>query len=500
MSAGAPRVLVVDLNNFARYPTVAIGYLVAMMRRAGMAVDVFSPLFYGVSGVAREARPGRLGLLRDRLGYRTAVSTSPLVKRARAWMAERSGSDLAREVDSVALAFLKRLHDAPPDAVLISTYLMYLPLCRQIAAACKAEGVPVLIGGPYFYQVEVAREWIGVDGMAGLVGGEVEHRIPEIVRAMIAREDLTKFPGIWTKDEAGQPRWTPPPPLKELDSLPFPDYSDFPWGKYPNRIVPVVTGRGCGWGACTFCSDVTSTAGRTFRSRSPQNVLDEIAYHYDKHGAKLFAFVDLKLNSDRAVWNAILDNMQKIAPGAQWIASVHIGSQQPNSLSADDLRAAAAAGMVRVTTGLESGSQRVLDRMAKGTNLPVTSQALRDAHAAGISVRNTMILGYPGEEAEDVLESAEFLETHQDCIERVMLNRFQIMTGTHFHRALERHPERFAGVTRVTHNHRLAQVDHHYLPTERRDYRRAVTRLLKAVHHINRRPLSERAREFEGVM
>jgi anaerobic magnesium-protoporphyrin IX monomethyl ester cyclase len=500
MSAGTPRVLVVDLNNFARYPTVGVGYLVAMLRREGMTADVFSPLFYGVSGVAREGRPGRLGLVRDRLAYTTAVSTSPLVKRARAWMATRSGSQLAQEVDSVSLAFLKRLHDSPPDAVLISTYLMYLPLCRQIAAACKAEGIPVLIGGPYFYQVEVAREWIDIDGMSGLVGGEVEHRLPEIVRAMIAREDLTKFPGIWTKDEAGKPRWTPPPPLKDLDSLPFPDYSDFPWNKYPNRIVPIVTGRGCGWGACTFCSDITSTAGRTFRSRSPQNVLDEIAHHHQKYGAKLFAFVDLKLNSDRRVWDAIVENMQKVAPGAQWIASVHIGSQQPNGLSAEDLKAASAAGMVRVTTGLESGSQRVLDRMVKGTNIPVTSQVLRDAHAAGISVRNTMIVGFPGEEAEDVLASAEFLETHGDCIERVMLNRFQIMTGTHFHRALERHPERFPGVTRVTTNHRMAQVDHHYRPTERRDYRRAVMRLLKAVHHINRRPLSERAREFEGVM
>ena len=60
------------------------------------------------------------------------------------------------------------------------------------------------------------------------------------------------------------------PPLADLDRLPFPDYSQFPWSKYPNIIVPMITGRGCGWGVCTFCSDVTSTAGRRFRSRSPK--------------------------------------------------------------------------------------------------------------------------------------------------------------------------------------------------------------------------------------
>src|SRR5688572_16763973 len=111
------RVLVVDLNNFARYPTLAIGVLVAVLRRAGMAVEVFSPLSCGVSGFAREARPGRFGLVRDRLSYRSAVSTNPVVKQARAWLAARHGSKLARETGPVAAAFAERLRTSRPDAV-----------------------------------------------------------------------------------------------------------------------------------------------------------------------------------------------------------------------------------------------------------------------------------------------------------------------------------------------------------------------------------------------
>src|SRR5688572_12567231 len=152
MLSTSPRVLVVDLNNFARYPTLAIGMLVAVLRRAGMTVDVFSPLSSGVTGVAREARPGRLGLVRDRLSYRTAVSTNPLVKQARAWIAKRHGSRLAQETGPVAAAFAERLRTTRPDAVLVSTYLMYQPLCREIGGACMAADVPMLIGGPYFYQ------------------------------------------------------------------------------------------------------------------------------------------------------------------------------------------------------------------------------------------------------------------------------------------------------------------------------------------------------------
>jgi anaerobic magnesium-protoporphyrin IX monomethyl ester cyclase len=147
--------------------------------------------------------------------------------------------------------------------------------------------------------------------------------------------------------------------------LPFPDYSDFPWSRYPNRIVPLITGRGCGWGACTFCSDVTSTVGRSFRSRSAANVLAEIAEQSKRYATRLFAFTDLKMNSNLDVWDALLERFAHCAPGAQWIGAVHVGTRQPNGLGPEELKAARAAGMVRLTTGLESGSQRVLDRMAR---------------------------------------------------------------------------------------------------------------------------------------
>jgi radical SAM superfamily enzyme YgiQ (UPF0313 family) len=74
---------------------------------------------------------------------------------------------------------------------------------------------------------------------------------------------------------------------EDLDQLPFPDYSDFPWQSYPNRIIPMISGRGCGWGVCKFCSDVTSTAGRSYRSRSPGNVREEIRYQADRYQASI---------------------------------------------------------------------------------------------------------------------------------------------------------------------------------------------------------------------
>ena len=50
------RVLIADLHNFARYPTVAVGYLAGVLRSAGIDVEVFSPFSHGVTGVTPVAK------------------------------------------------------------------------------------------------------------------------------------------------------------------------------------------------------------------------------------------------------------------------------------------------------------------------------------------------------------------------------------------------------------------------------------------------------------
>ena len=302
------------------------------------------------------------------------------------------------------------------------------------------------------------------------------------------------------RDHAGQPRGRVAAPLQDLDAVPYPDYSDFAWSAYPNRIVPVITGRGCGWGACTFCSDVTSSAGRTYRSRSPANVLDELAQHHRRHDVTRFVFTDLKLNSNLDMWRSIIGGIQDAAPRAQWIGAVHAGTDADNGLRDADLRDAAKSGCARLTTGLESGSQRVADLMKKGTRLEGISAFLDGAARAGISSRCTMILGYPGETAEDVQASASFLAAHRHAIERVSLNRLQVITGTTLHRALKRKPGKFGDFRIVHEDHRNAQVSHRHELAGTDAHRKAVMRLLTEVHRINERELSPRAREFEGVM
>lgn len=494
------KVLLVDLNNFARYPTLSIGYLAAVLRKVSVQVSVFAPLMLGIHGTTREARPHRFSLAAAKLNHLAATSRLAWVRSLRDRIGRRRLSGITAHHQEVVDGFAAHLMAEMPQLVMISTYLMYREVCENICLLCHTKGIPVLLGGPYFVQPEVIDQWIRMPGLSALAAGEIELDVPSIVRTLIDGGDMSKHAGIFVTGAKGITLGKIAPPLIELDAVPFPDYDDFPWKAPSNRIVSLVTGRGCGWGVCNFCSDVTSSAGRSYRSRSPENVLGELCAHHQKHGASRFVFVDLKLNSNLKMWRSIISGIQAAAPESEWIGAVHVGNELDNGLSDGDLRNAAESGCRRLTTGLESGSQRVAEMMKKGTRLEAISAFLHGSASVGISSRCTMILGYPGETAEDVNASADFLARHTRVIERVSLNRLQVITGTSLHRALKRSPAKFKGFAIVNEDNAMAQVEHRNDTTATTSHRKGVMRLLTEVHRINSRELSESARAFEGVM
>jgi len=490
-----PRALVVDLNNFARYPTIAVGYIAAVLRQQNIDVTVLSPLEQDIPGVAREPVETLALNAGRRISYTLNQLPGALPERTRRFINKGRAQWQSRHFPKISDYFAKiQLSDF--DVVLVSTYLMYYPVCKEIGVLCEKAGIPLLVGGSYFSEREVAQEWLDIPSIHAVIGGEVELELPDIVRAAIQKNDLSIFDGLWLPGGGGCQR----KPLLTLDQVPFPDYSDFPWRKYPQRIIPLVAGRGCGWGACTFCSDVTSTAGRTFRSRSPENLLEEAEFQSRQLKTSHFVFVDLKLNSDLEMWNAITNQLAERVDSPRWIGSVHVGVDQPNGLDLASLKRAHRSGAVRLTTGLESGSQRILDRWAKGTKLDVTSRFLHDAAEAGISTRVTMIHGAPDERAEDVLASADFLCQHEHLIDRVSLNRFQYMIGPTFQRRHDEKPLRNPSIIVGARDSRMATAEHRMVNSSTRQYFLATHRLLGKVHEINRKKLPDRASAFDGVM
>lgn len=486
------RVLLVDLNNFAHYPSIAVGLLTAALRESGQVVRVFSPLAHGVRSLPRESVETRF----DHLERRISFSSRPWLRIPRSALG-RMRSRWRTRAERRALPALCRELDVGTDLILISAYTDSLLLARGICALAEVRGIPVVIGGPIFSQAPVARAWAQLPAVRAVVGAEFERRISSFCRDVLAQTALTASPGVCLP--SGDTKLLPPA-ATELDELPQPDYSDFPWDAYTSRIIPIQMGRGCGWGRCRFCGDIVTANGRGFRSRSVRRVLDEMHLQSERHDTRNFVFLDLKLNSDPAAWRALIAGISAELPDARWIGSVHVETGGDNGLESDDLRAARSAGMLRVTCGLESGSQRLLDAMDKGTDVDRNKQFVREAAATGLSVRTTIIQGYPGERAEDLHATAALLEELTDDLDRVRVNRLNVLEGTMLARDLDRDDSHANDVHSIAWEHEWARSSYVHEQERDRRYRAATRRLLRAVHAINKQPLRESARIFHGCL
>lgn len=492
LNAVGNKVLIIDLNNFSTFPTLAVGILVASLRNAGYEVDVLCPLAHDVPAAEREKREG----IRDHLARRIHLSTSPTfrqlrdaARRMRFWWRNQPHPRVLREARSAL--------DAKPDILLLSAYLQHYRTVIELGKLAKARNVPFLLGGPVFNFAGTADAWRDIPGLTAIVGSEVDLSLPKLVEATCRNDNLLAFDGVVLPDGR---KSRPAPPLRALDRVPVPDFTDFPWDRYRFRIIPLMAARGCQWARCLFCSDVASTSGRTFRSRDIESVMHEMREQAFRHRTNNFLFLDLKLNSDPDLFRGIIENVQHHVYGAQWIGTVHVDLRKDNGLSRCDLRAAVRAGMRRVSFGLETGSQRLLDAMAKGSSVESNSDFIRNAHEAGLSVRCTMFKGFPGETSEDLEQTAQFLEEHAPYLDRVRYNEFSVPENTPIYEAIADSPSRYPQLTITKLDYRQGRAQYVNAETGSIAYRKAKARVLRAVYAINRRKLRSAARAFDGLM
>lgn len=492
LNASGHRALLVDLNNFASFPTLAVGILVASLRNAGFDAQVIVPLAYDVPASVREREESIWHHLQRRIHlstFRPFLGIRDTLRGVRHLWRNRAHSRVLKEV-RVAL-------EDKPDIILLSAYLQHYSTVEAIGKIAREKGVPVLLGGPAFNLPETAEAWRTIPGLAAIVGGEVDLALPEIASAVVGGGDLLSFDGVVLPDGR---RSRPAPPLRSLDQSPIPDFSDFPWDRYPVQIIPIMTGRGCQWSRCTFCSDVVSASGRTYRTRSLDSVMSELREQSRRFGTRNFLFLDLKLNSNPAMLRGITQNIQQAVPGAQWIGTVHVDQRSDNGLSRAELKAAVNSGMRRVSFGLESGSQRMLDLMDKGATVEANSSFIRTAHEAGLSIRCTLFKGYPGETAEDLLKTAAFLESHAPYLDRIRFNDFSIIENTPVWESLAVETSTWPGLTVTSKDSRMAKARYRHRETEDKSYRQAKSKVLAAVYAINRRRLRPEAQMFDGLM
>ena len=194
------------------------------------------------------------------------------------------------------------------------------------------------------------------------------------------------------------------PLIKDLDALPFPARHLVPFDSYgasKEQTGGIITSRGCVYN-CNYCSS-SLIMGKKFRSRSPDNVVDEIEELINNYQIRDIGFMDdtFMLNKRRA--NDIANEIKARDLDISFVASSRVDSVDQNLLQ--NLKN---SGLKTIYYGVESGSQRILNLMKKGITLKQAEDAVKSAKNVNLEVLTSFILGYPGETEEDMNKSIKF--------------------------------------------------------------------------------------------
>ena len=200
------------------------------------------------------------------------------------------------------------------------------------------------------------------------------------------------------------------PFIDDLDRIPFVtkvykkhlnvrNYS-FAAAHFP--MVMIFSGRGCRH-RCTFCVYPQTFHGRGYRVRSPENVVEELAWiKSEMPEVKEIGIEDDTFTSDRSRVRRICELLLEKNLRLTWYCNV-----RPD-LDYETLRVMKSAGCRLVTTGFESGSQKMLDVMKKDLRLDRMRRFVKNARKAKILVHGCIVIGYPGETRETIRQSLYF--------------------------------------------------------------------------------------------
>jgi radical SAM superfamily enzyme YgiQ (UPF0313 family) len=285
---------------------------------------------------------------------------------------------------------------------LVTTYRFVRNITRWIKAWDPS--IKIMVGGSVGGSIpELMIEKNPVDAVTI---GEADETVKELVPALLDGGDLSKVRGIAFSDGGRAVVTQARPLIQDLDAVPFPAWDLFPMTTYlanpvvgVGRDMDIITSRGCPH-QCTYCYQIF---GRGFRARSPENIMAEIAELNGRYGLDFVSFQDdcFVVKKDRV--HKFCDMLEQSGLDIKWSCC-----GRANICDEPLLRRMKEAGCTSVSYGIESGSQRILDRYHKGVRVETAKNAIRMTRDAGIRCPTSFMLGAIGETRETAWETVEF--------------------------------------------------------------------------------------------
>lgn len=299
---------------------------------------------------------------------------------------------------------------------IVSSYSFSKRLVNQVKK--ERPDIPIIVGGNM--SMPLKNLWLEQTKVDFLAESDGEAMIKEFIAADMNYDKLKQIPGLHIREKnrfISQSTSLP----SNLDYISYPDWSLLPnleqyikilrvWANNAlpkelyleenERIFPIVMTRGCPY-KCIFCYHLNSK----YRKHSIDYIIKYLKHIIKEHKVTFIQTWDDLIMLDL---NWLSDLCDEIA--AQKIKLKFFTSGgKPNLLTKDVLKKMKKAGFMRISYGIESGSQKILNVMKKKTTVEQNFNAVKMSTKAGIYVHLNMVLGVPGENLKTLWETFKFL-------------------------------------------------------------------------------------------
>lgn len=297
-------------------------------------------------------------------------------------------------------ALKKKIRDWAPDLIGISMMSYRYKDTYRLLERVKRDfpSLAIMAGGPHLslFRKEVMQNCLAIDYGAVLEGEET-------IKELCQGSPLEMIKGLlWRQGE--QVLYNGDRPfINDLDKLPFPTYTNFELDRSINKnfnALPIISSRGCPY-HCIYCP-VKCSIGEIFRARTPENILKELTYWYER-GYRRFSFGDDNFTLQR----------ERVYRLCELVRENHLTGLKlscDNGVRADKvdlelLQMMKETGFYRIAFGVEAGNNKILANLKKKEDIEVIKQRIRESCGLGYEVDLFFLVGSPGETSSDLEDS-----------------------------------------------------------------------------------------------
>lgn len=304
--------------------------------------------------------------------------------------------------------------------------LMLAEIAKQIDPA-----VTVIMGGPH--ATVMYSEILKEKDVDIVVRGEGEYTMLELAYCIIRNiGNIPCVSGIAFRQDGKICVTTDRPFITNPDEIPFPLRDLFPIPLYDQPGQVLMSRGGCPFNCCFCAVNNIWKGGRRFRST--ENVMDEILYLHKTQGLNEINFADdtFTLNRNRVV--DLCEQSVKIRDLFPWSWGC---TTRVDLVDQKLIRLMSGAGCNAITFGVETGSQRVLDSIAKKITLKQVKNSVGTALESELSVLCSFMFPHPQDTAETIREQKQFMKELVGMGAQVSLAFTTPFPGTSYHEHME---------------------------------------------------------------